>query len=201
VILWDDFEQRSDQVNSHYRNSHSYDSSTTLCPQLVITYIPPAPTVTTNAPTGVYASIAGKTSTRLQGSLDATSGNTNIWFEWDYNTNYGNTVGSWTVTSTGPYTYDLTGFDPVRTVYYRFVAENDSGVTYGADQSFRTSGAAAYTLLQIAITAVWLGIGIVFVLSLVASGVEVAAVIVAVIIVLLASTGVQVILSALTNLW
>ena len=41
VILWDDFEQRSDQVNSHYRNSYSYDDSTTLCPQLVITYTLP----------------------------------------------------------------------------------------------------------------------------------------------------------------
>ena len=42
VILWDDFEQRSDQVNSHYRNSHSYDSDTTYCPQLLITYTEPA---------------------------------------------------------------------------------------------------------------------------------------------------------------
>ena len=38
VILWDDFEQRSDQVNSHYRNSHSYNSDPAKAPKLVITY-------------------------------------------------------------------------------------------------------------------------------------------------------------------
>ena len=42
VILWDDFEQRSDQVNSHYRNSHSYDDTPSKAPQLVVTYAAPA---------------------------------------------------------------------------------------------------------------------------------------------------------------
>lgn len=43
TIYWDDKEERSDQVASHYRDAYSYEGSSGDAPQLVITFTPPAP--------------------------------------------------------------------------------------------------------------------------------------------------------------
>ncbi len=38
VVLWDDFQNLSDQEDAHYREAYSYDSSTTKAPKLYIEY-------------------------------------------------------------------------------------------------------------------------------------------------------------------
>ena len=45
VILWDDFQNRSTQSGNANRQAHSWDGSTTLCPQLVITYTVPGESI------------------------------------------------------------------------------------------------------------------------------------------------------------
>ena len=140
VILWDDFEQRSDQVNSHYRNSHSYDSSTTLCPQLVTTYTVPPVTVT-NSNADIDSTMA-----TLNGNITATGDGdcTERGFVWDTSTHadpgdvappatYANSwteVGSFGI---GAFDYDAEGLTELTTYYYRACAE--AGGTGGWDYS------------------------------------------------------------------
>lgn len=62
-------------------------------------------------------------------------------FEYGYSTSYGNTVGGSTLSSGSSYvtvTFNLTGLDPGETYHFRVRAGNNSGLTYGADNSFTT---------------------------------------------------------------
>lgn len=107
------------------------------------------PTLNTLPATNV-AFGAGGTQATLQGALTSLRGfpRATVWFEWGYNTAYGNTVGVQTATTTGTYTFNLTGYDPAQTVYCRFVGKTD-GVAYGAARSFLVGGgrSTGYRLL------------------------------------------------------
>lgn len=89
------------------------------------------PEVSSLPATDVYMN--GGTHATLNGSLDDLSGfpDADIWFEWGYSDIYGNVVGERTVTETGDYYYELTGFNPDREIFFRFAGENDDGVSYG----------------------------------------------------------------------
>ena len=67
-----------------------------------------------------------------------------VWFEWGYDTSYGNTAGTQTVTSTGTYTATIT--NPTGAVHYRFVASAD-GTNYGDDSSFDAAPPATTMLM------------------------------------------------------
>lgn len=108
------------------------------------------PTIATLAATNVHMD-AGGTSAILRGSVSnmgvATSAT--VHFEWGYTTAYGTTVGSQTASGTGTYTYTLTGFDPAKTVYYRFVSTNGAVVTNGAAKTVTEAAETGYTLLRL----------------------------------------------------
>ena len=93
---------------------------------------------------GTYATLNGNVSD-LNGFPGAT-----VWFEWGYDTNYGNTVGTQSVAATGDYSTTLNNYDPAQIVHFRFASEAD-GTTYGDDKSFQSSGSAsnAYNLATI----------------------------------------------------
>ncbi len=129
------------------------------------------PIVTTLPATEVY--MDGGTHATLKGSLDSLGGapTADIWFEWGYSTSYGNTVGSKTVATTGTYTYNLAGYNPSETVYYRFVGENVDGTTYGSAQTFYVTGSIpnAYRLATI-LPVVFLGIIILMLVAFIYTG-------------------------------
>lgn len=97
----------------------------------------PPPSVTTLSATGVYSD-RSHTHATLNGSLDGLGGSPScdIWFEWGYDTGYGNTVGSQTVGSTGSYSVAIQDMDAGTTVHFRFAGENVDGTTYGEDEDF-----------------------------------------------------------------
>ena len=103
----------------------------------------PPPTLSTLPATNV--GMSGGTFATLNGDLESLGGapSADVWFEWGYDTGYGNIVGSRTVSSTGTYTQAITGYNPTETVYYRFVGQNVDGTTYGAAQTFEVTGGAA----------------------------------------------------------
>jgi len=103
------------------------------------------PTVTTNPATNVFAN-----SVILRGYLDS-KGNTSsvdVCFEWAtdaYYNSHGNTYDQetsplWPMTSTGAFSYSLTGLSPHATYHFRAKAAGD-GTSYGNDTSFTTAEA------------------------------------------------------------
>jgi len=109
----------------------------------------PPPTLTTLAATGVYMN--GGTHATLNGNLSSLGGapTADIWFEWGYDTSYGNYAGNTTVSATGAYTATITGYDPDQTIYYRFVGENVDGTTYGSAVSFAVTPISGYIFLRL----------------------------------------------------
>lgn len=123
-------------------------------------YIPPviqppiyqqtAPVVTT-----VPASSVSQTSARLNGYLNTTGNsnyncsvglscvgpinqNTDIWFEWGTNTNLGYTTNRQNAFNPMTYNSFISGLRPDTNYFFRAVAQNNFGVTYGQIISFTT---------------------------------------------------------------
>jgi hypothetical protein len=99
--------------------------------------------------TNVY--MDGGTHATLQGSLtDLRSfASAMVWFDWGYNTGYGNVVGTQITNVIGSFNYALAHFDPSQIVHYRFVVDNGDAVAYGSDQTFTiVGGAGAGTTAQ-----------------------------------------------------
>ena len=113
------------------------------------------PIVTSLAATGV--TMGGGTFATFNGRVDDLNGfpAIDIFWEWGYDTSYGNTAGLQSVGAIGDYSVNIAGYDPNETVHYRFGGESD-GTVYGVDQSFLVQGGAAwaYRLLWGALTAV-----------------------------------------------
>jgi len=95
-----------------------------------------APTMTTDAATGVQLSAA-----TLNGTVTADGGlASTVWFEWGLTDSYGTT----TATISGLITADtfyagLVDLEPSTTYHFRAVGENAEGIGYGADDTFLTS--------------------------------------------------------------
>lgn len=164
----------------------------------------PPPTVTTLPATNVYMN--GGTHATLRGTLDSLGGapSVDIWFEWGYDTNYGNTVGSQTVAATGTYTYSLSNYHPERTVHYRFVGKNVDGTTYGSDQSFKVTPTNVYNtantlVLAFALAAV---VALFIILYMVTQGAAaLPLLIIAAIAAIVAIIGITVFISLVQGLW
>jgi hypothetical protein len=96
-----------------------------------------APTVTTNAATGV-----GKTGATLGGSVNPHGSSTNAYFEWGTTTSYGSTTFTQSVgsgTSAIPYSVSLGSLVCATTYHYRGAASNSGGTGFGGDQSLTTN--------------------------------------------------------------
>lgn len=96
-----------------------------------------APTVTTNSVSSISSN-----SVVLNGSVNPNNSNTTAWFEYGQTQSLGTTVNLQTIGS-GNFTtntsFTLNGLQQNITYYYRAVAQNASGTTYGTILSFNTS--------------------------------------------------------------
>ena len=102
-----------------------------------------APTVTTNSATSI-----SQNSATLNGSVNPNSVETNAWFEYGTTSSLGSTTGSQSVgsgNSTVSYSYSLSGLSSNTTYYFRAVASNSYGTTYGGILSFTTSADSSYS--------------------------------------------------------
>jgi len=146
---------------------------------------------------GAHATLRGRVTT-LNGLPQAT-----VWWEWGYDTAYGNTVGTQTITGIGVFEEDISGFDPNRVVYFRFAGEGD-GVNYGASQTlggYDILTTATHRMLQV-VTFVWIAVVILAMFGLVYSGLPlVVCIIIGAIVVILGTAGVSAILEALRSMW
>ncbi len=104
-----------------------------------------APTMTTNAATGVQITAA-----QLNGTVTSDGGAppVTVWFQYGLTTQYELGV---TPTAAGLYTggtfyYGLSGLTTGTTYHYRAVGQNTQGTSYGGDQSFVTTSALAPTV-------------------------------------------------------
>lgn len=98
---------------------------------------PTAPTATTNAATNVASNSA-----TLNGKVNANGGTTTAWFEYGITSGtYSNTTSTQTISSgwsDTSVTADISGLSSKITYYYRLVAQNIVGTTYGSETSFTT---------------------------------------------------------------
>ncbi|MCX6790833.1 MAG: PKD domain-containing protein, partial [Candidatus Gribaldobacteria bacterium] len=78
----------------------------------------------------------------LNGYLRSLGGQSSatVWFQWGYNTNYGNITPSQTMSYTGAFSNNLTGLSQNTAYYYRAVAQTTQGTVYGQNMIFTTQG-------------------------------------------------------------
>ncbi len=114
---------------------------------------------------------AGGTKATLRGNVSDLNGfsNASVWFEWGYDTSYGNTVGVQTVTAVGTYTSDIAHFQPDRIVYYRFVGDSGDGINYGSTKVLSASGTSVFNLMSILVPILFVVCLIVLLLGLINS--------------------------------
>jgi len=109
------------------------------------------PAVSTLPATNITTGVGSQAT--LHGNLSSFNGfppQATIYWEWGYDTSYGNTVGTQVVGATGDYNCNLTGYDQNKTVYYRFVGSAGDGTVYGSGQSFfaEEGRLAGFNLMQ-----------------------------------------------------
>jgi phosphodiesterase/alkaline phosphatase D-like protein len=120
-------------------NDGSQDSFTTL---------PNPPVVVTNPPISV-----AHTSATLQGAVDPEGGEVNnCYFEYGTTASFGSTAPCSSPPGSGVNPIDvsaeLTGIDAGTSYYYRIVAENVGGVSYGAERTFTTPTSAPIVAIE-----------------------------------------------------
>jgi hypothetical protein len=93
------------------------------------------PTFTTE--TATYTS-PGAASATLEGNISSmqTASNTTAYFEWGYDTGYGNTTVDQIISGTGDITQAISGFLHNVTIHYRMVLENGATAVNGSDSTF-----------------------------------------------------------------
>ena len=105
-----------------------------------------APTVSTNSATNISRNPA-----TLNGSVNPNNSSTNAWFEYGTTSSLGSITGSQSIgsgNSTVSYSYSLSGLSSDTTYYFRAVASNSYGTTYGGILSFTTSADSSYSYSQ-----------------------------------------------------
>jgi hypothetical protein len=98
--------------------------------------IPTAPT----ASTGLATSVASNSAT-LNGSVNPQGQSTEYFFEYGTSTNYGSNterMDSGSGMSNVSVSAQLTGLIPNTTYYFRIVAQNSAGTSYGEKKNFKT---------------------------------------------------------------
>ncbi len=94
------------------------------------------PMVTTDLPSNIASNSA-----TLNGTVNANGLNTTAWFEYGTTSNsYPNKLSTQTVSGSGDtaVSIDISGLSAETTYYYRIVAQNSEGTTYGSEISFTT---------------------------------------------------------------
>ncbi|TSC78216.1 MAG: Uncharacterized protein G01um101429_904 [Parcubacteria group bacterium Gr01-1014_29] len=79
----------------------------------------------------------------FQGSVNQNSLQTNVWFEYGTSPSFGGTIGQQSVGSgaaTIDFSFTIFGLQQGATYYYRAVAQNSSGISYGNTIIFTTTG-------------------------------------------------------------
>jgi uncharacterized repeat protein (TIGR01451 family) len=128
----------SNSYGASYGTIQSFVTSQTITPQ-------PSgnvPIVITSAATYVYGNSA-----LLNGSVNPNSALTNAWFEWGTTTGLGKTTTFQAMGSGNTlfnYSYALSGLVSGATYYFRAVAQNPYGITYGNILRFTTLGGVVY---------------------------------------------------------
>jgi hypothetical protein len=100
-----------------------------------------APTATTGSATNITTNSA-----TLTGTVNPNGLATTVYFQWGTSPSYGNSTPSQSIgsgTSTVNVSANLSGLLPNTTYYYRIVASNSAGTTYGSGMSFRTNAVGA----------------------------------------------------------
>jgi len=122
----------------HYRAVGQNTGGTTNGADMTFTTGLAAPTVTTNAASGV--STTGAT---LNGTVNANNASTTVTFEYGLDTSYGTTVTAdqspVSGTTDTAVSKAITGLTPNTTYHYRVVGQNGGGTTNGADMTFITT--------------------------------------------------------------
>ncbi len=101
------------------------------------------PTITTN-----FATSLGVTNATLNGKLNANGLTTGAWFEWGLSTNYGNVTTTTNLTggtTNQNFSMTIVSLGVGVNYYFRAVATNSLGSTYGEGQSFITAIVAEVT--------------------------------------------------------
>lgn len=105
-----------------------------------------APTMTTNAATGVQITAA-----QLNGTVTSDGGAppVTVWFQYGLTLQYelGETPTAAGMATGGTFYYGLGGLTSNTEYHYRAVGQNSHGVAYGADQTFTTSSASSPTVV------------------------------------------------------
>jgi len=93
-------------------------------------------TITTNPATGI-----GTASTDLHATVSTLNGMPRgvVYFEWGYDSSYGNVTASTTITAPGDVTIPVAGYNPTKNVYYRAVVETD-GTAKASPRYFAVGG-------------------------------------------------------------
>ena len=118
---------------TRYGNILQFTTNSTIPPP------PPVqqqPTTTTNGATYI-----GKTYATLNGAVNPNGSFTNAWFEWGTTQSFGNSTSQITIgggLSALAHSAYLSSLQPSTTYYYRIVANNIAGTTYGSIISFLT---------------------------------------------------------------
>lgn len=126
--------------------------------------------LTSPSVTGMYIDAAETAHATLHANLTTLNGfpQATVYFEWGYDTGYGNATAPQVVAATGDVTADIQGFDPSRGVYYRGVVEAD-GRNYSSGSSFLvgTSGAVTgFNLLNAVVLIVYIAMVLFVVIAL-----------------------------------
>lgn len=161
------------------------------------------PVISTLQPTDLQ--MGGGTTATLRGRVTGMNGfpSASVYFEWGYSAGgLSTSTPAQTASGTGAFTATITGYDPNRDVYYRFVGEAD-GMVYGGVQSFRAQGSVAISYrLTVLTVVVWLAIVIFAIWSLTALGAPLVwAVVIGGIIAYIGPIGARIILQALLQWW
>ncbi len=124
----------------HYRVKGINGAGTTNGADQTFTTLTAAPTVTTDAASGV-----GTTTATFNGTVNANNGSTTVTFEYGTTTGYGTavTAAQSPATGTGNTTVSkaVSGLVPNTTYHYRAVGVNGGGTTNGVDRTFTTAQA------------------------------------------------------------
>jgi len=99
----------------------------------------------------LQASGVSNTFASLQGSVTANNLSTSAWFEYGTSVSLGATVGNQSVGSSNnsiTYSYTLSGLQSNTTYYYRAVAQNSQGTSYGQVLSFTTQYQQVFNYTQ-----------------------------------------------------